>query len=54
MLKKKFSIILLIIRFGIEKYFLKNFPFFAPSSAGNYKILALVKKSLKALIDAPG
>ena len=47
MIKKKFSIIWLVIRYGIEKYLLKNFPFFAPSSAGNYKILGgFTKKNI--------
>lgn len=47
MLKKNFSIMWLVIRYGIEKYLLKNFRFFAPSSAGNYKILGgLTKKNI--------
>lgn len=39
MTTKKISILWLIIRNGIEKYLVKNFKIFVPSSAGNYRIL---------------
>lgn len=39
MIKKSLSIKWLIFKSGVEKFVIKNFPIFVPSSAGNYKIL---------------
>ena len=39
MLKKNISIKWLILKNGVEKFVIKNFSIFVPSSAGNYKIL---------------
>ena len=38
-MKKKLSNTWLIIRFGIEKYLIKNFKMFVPSSAGSTILL---------------
>ena len=39
MFKKNISIKWLVLKNGIEKFVIKNFSIFVPSSAGNYKIL---------------
>jgi hypothetical protein len=39
MFKKNISIKWLVFKNGIEKFVVKNFSIFVPSSAGNYKIL---------------
>ena len=37
-MKKKFSLIWFIYKYGIEKYFLKNFKMYSPSVAGDSKL----------------
>ena len=37
-MKKKLSLIWLIYKYGLEKYFLKNFKMYAPSVAGDSKL----------------
>ena len=39
MIKKSLSLKWLILKSGVEKFVVKNFPIFVPSSGGNYKIL---------------
>ena len=40
----RLSLIWLIIRNGVEKYLVKNFHIFVPSSAGNFKLLGFHTK----------